>query len=195
MWQNIASSEYHELQHQCKGRRGLGLGHSTGCAAALQELVLNDNEDFGDEGVTYLAQGLQASSRTKLHCLHLSLVGMGDAGLKSLAEAIGSGALLECRVIQADRNTSTHNVIPICSALRSGGLKNLTSLDFSQNIFEPGAVTVLAKSLFEHCPVYLHLPRVDPGPGKSSKRSATVMGGKRRFHSSFTDFVYRVEKS
>ena len=171
-----------------RGAEALGQAIRRDVLPSLQELFLNDNRDLGDEGVTYLAQGLQASSQIKLHCLHLSLVGIGDAGLKSLAEAIGSGALLECRVIQADRNTFIHNVSPINSAQRSGGLKNLTSFDFSQNIFEPGAVTVLANSPFEHCPVLesLNLPRVDPGPRQVIKEICDSYGREKaislKFH-------------
>lgn len=57
----------------------------------LQELVLSNNKNLGDEGVAYLIQGLQGCSKIRLHSLCLNSFLMGDAGLKSLAEAIGSG--------------------------------------------------------------------------------------------------------
>ena len=76
----------------------------------------------------YLAQGLQASSRTKLSELGLNSVGMGNAGFNSLAEAIRSGALSECSRLCACGITGFINVIPFTNGLRSGGLEKLTEL-------------------------------------------------------------------
>jgi hypothetical protein len=50
---------------------------------------------------------------------------MGDAGFKSLAEAIRSGALLECSHLDAGGIAGFVNIIPLTNGLRSGGLKNL----------------------------------------------------------------------
>ena len=135
-----------------EGAKLLGLLIGRDFLPSLQELVLSVNKNLGDEGVTYLTQSLQASSKTKLNSLGLNSVGMGEAGLKSLAEAIGGGPLLECKRIYAHHNAPLRNVIPFSNALRSGGLKNRTNVTFSRSNIALEAVTVLAHSLLEHCP-------------------------------------------
>jgi hypothetical protein len=153
----------------------------------LQELVLSGNQNLGDEGVMYLAQGLQGSSKIKLDSLLLISVGMGDAGLKSLAEAIESGALLECRKIDVNSNAPLCNIIPFSCALRCGGLKNLTFVAFNQNKIEPHEVTVLASALIEHCPRLnvLLLPKVGSGPQQAIKEIKDSYGIKRTLVISF----------
>jgi len=149
-----------------EGAKLLGLLIGRDVLPSLQKLVLSSNRYLGDQGVAYLAQGLQASCRTKLNSLRLSLAGMGDAGLKYLAEAIGSGAFLNCKRIHASNNFSLRNIIPFFNALRSGGLKNLTFVAFRFNKIVPEALTVLAQSLIEHCSnlISLALPNVAAGP-------------------------------
>lgn len=149
-----------------EGAKLLGLLIGRDVLLSLQELVLSYNKSLSNEGVAYLMQGLQGSSKVKLHSLCLNSVGMGDAGLKSLAEAVGVGALLECRKIDVNANPPLRDIIPFSCALRCGGLKNLTFLAFHHSSIEPEAVTVLSHSLFEHCPNlnFLHLPKVGSDP-------------------------------
>lgn len=135
----------------------LGVTIRQDCLPFLQVLSLWYNRKIGDEGMMYLAQGLQASSRTKLSELGLNSVGMGNAGFNSLAEAIRSGALSECSRLCACGITSFINVIPFTNGLRSGGLKN-------DGVDQPEAMAVLVQSLMEHCPALqlVYLRRVEP---------------------------------
>ena len=44
---------------------------------------------------------------------------MGDSDLKALAEVIGSGALVHCWILIANRNASIRNIVPLVNVLRS----------------------------------------------------------------------------
>jgi len=73
-----------------------GDGYWTEFSTLVEDLDLGTYFNFGDEGIAYLAQGVQASSRIKLTTLRLVDVGWGDADLEALAEVIRTGALMEC---------------------------------------------------------------------------------------------------
>lgn len=60
--------------------------------------------------MTYLAKGMQTSSRTKLTTLDLCSVGIGDAGLISFGGAIESGALIKCSTLYLDWNHALHDI-------------------------------------------------------------------------------------
>ncbi len=133
----------------------------------LTSVEIGRNPNFGDEGVTYLAQCLQASSRIKLTSLGSLDVGMGDAGLEALAEVIRSGALVECTCFAISRTGPLKKVISLANAFRGGGLKKVTQFCLSvcpgeNRKPEPEALTVFAYSLMEHCPalVEIFLPAI-----------------------------------
>ena len=139
-----------------EGAEVLGLASGSDILPSLVHLNICRNAGLGDEGVSFLGRGLQTSSRTKLKILQLSSVGMGDAGLKSLAEALSSGALEHCSFFGADyNNPSLRNLFPFATALKSGGLRNLANFNFTQGhdsaavpasvailtVFTPGALS------------------------------------------------------
>lgn len=161
----------------------LGLAIGRDILPSLRDLTISYNPGLSDEGVTSLALGLQASSRTKLKTLHLNSVGMGDAGLKSLAEAIQRGALEECSNSDAsNKSPSLRNVFPFVTALRSGGrLRNLMYLNFTQghdSALMPASVAILLYSLLEHCPKLrsIDVPTVGPGAPEIIKGMRNMFG-------------------
>lgn len=89
---------------------------------------------------------------------------MGDAGLKSLAEAIMTGAFVDCSRLNISGVFGLINVIPFTNGLRSGGLKSLRVFKFQSNEIEPHGITLLAHTLLEHCPILLdvYLPIAEP---------------------------------
>lgn len=142
---------------------GVIIGHDS--LQSLQRLNVSHNTKLGDDGVAYLLHGMQTSSRVKLQALHLSLVGMGNVGLKSLAEAIGSSAFVNLSSLTASTNRAIHNIMPLLNALRSGGLKNLTRFEMFRINIDQGEVATLAYTAMENCPKLksIWLPRVGPG--------------------------------
>lgn len=115
------------------------------------KLDISDNASIGCDGVTSLAQGLQTASRTRLISLYMHSIGMGDAGLKSLADAIRCGVLADCLQIDVSGN-DFHNIVPLVNALRSVGLKKLTYFATQTDTFGSEAAVLLVFSLMEHCP-------------------------------------------
>lgn len=60
---------------------------------------MSNNSKLGNDGVTHLTQGLQASFLTKLTQLEIRYVGMDGAGRKCLADEIQSGAFGDTRIL------------------------------------------------------------------------------------------------
>lgn len=83
---------------RAEGAKVLGLAIERDFLPSLQKLDMSSNSKLGNDGVTYLTQGLQVSSLTELTDLNLKDVGMDDAGCKFLADAIHSGALGKTRI-------------------------------------------------------------------------------------------------
>lgn len=75
------------------GAKVLGLAIGQDSLPSLQHLSLSKR---GDDGVAYMIQGMQVSSRMKLTDLELCSVGMGNVGLRFLAQAIGSSTFVNC---------------------------------------------------------------------------------------------------
>jgi hypothetical protein len=107
---------------------------------------------------------------------------MGDAGLKSLTEAIQRGALEECSNLDASNNSpSLRNVFPFVTALRSGGMRHLTRFNFTQghdSALVPASVAILLYSVLEHCPKLrsIDVPTVGPGAPKIVKDMRNMFG-------------------
>jgi Ran GTPase-activating protein (RanGAP) involved in mRNA processing and transport len=87
-----------------EGAKVLGLAIGRASLPSLEKLDISDNACIGCDGVTSLVQGLQTASRTRLISLYMHSIGMGDAGLKSLADAIRCGVLADCLQIDVSGN-------------------------------------------------------------------------------------------
>lgn len=81
-----------------EGAKVLGSTIERNSLPSLQKLDISSNK-LGNDGVTYLTQGLQASPLTKLKDLELKYVEMDNAGRESLADLIGSGAFKQTRIL------------------------------------------------------------------------------------------------
>lgn len=163
-----------------EGAKVLGMAIGRDLLPSLQELCILYSDDIGDSGVTSLALGLQASSRTKLTRLYMGAVGMGDAGLKSLAEAIRGGALENCSFLDISyKSPSLRNIIPFAAALRSGGLEKIKHFRAVQIFSEivPESVAILVYSLMEHCPQLdtLCIPDFRPGAAQVFRDISTFL--------------------
>lgn len=97
---------------------------------------------------------------------------MGSTGLNSLADAIRSGALLECTSLSFGDNGPLGNVPSLGNTMKSGGLKKLTYFSTGSDAFEPKDVVILVRSLMEHSPalLYMSLPKV----GEDDRRFGTI---------------------
>jgi hypothetical protein len=148
-----------------EGAKRLGLIIGRDSLPSLQHLSLSSNTKLGDDGVAYLLQGMQASSRLKITNLELGSVGMGNVGLKFLAEAIGSSTFVNVSSLDASANPAIHNIMPLMNVLRSGRLRNLTRFEMSSINIDQGEVTTLAHTLMENCPALksIWLPKAGPG--------------------------------
>jgi len=166
-----------------EGVKALGLAIARDSLPSLRKLILSNNDSIGSKGVTYLAHGLQASSRTKLLHLLLCKVGMEDEGLKALTEAVNSGVLVDLYIFGVAKNPALRDFIPLANALKSGGLKNLARFLFAGTIIEPRAVAILAYAFTAHCPQFerLSLPEVGPDTQQTLKtiRASREVEGQR----------------
>ena len=166
---------------------GLAIGHDT--LPSLQELNISNNVELGNDGVTYLAQGLQASSKTKLRSLSLDSVRMDLAGHQSLAELIESGALVHCLTLNACGNLSMPTIALLADPLTSGNLKSVINSELGMSEVEPGDVVSLARSFMNFCPAVKHLilPEAEPGTRQVIKELQESFGKGRDLDISFSD--------
>lgn len=160
------------------GAQALGSAIGRGFLPALRNLDIQRNYKLGNTGVTNLVQGLQASSRIKLEHVNLSHVGMGNVGLKSLADAIRSGAFFECRSLGIGASGPLGNVSSLVDALRSGGLRNLIDFSTGSDDFDPKDVVILARSLMEHSSALkcMSLPNVEEDDRKIMREIRDRLG-------------------
>ena len=81
------------------GAKSLAALLADGHLAELTVLTLQDNVGLGDAGIEAIAEALSAGRLSKLKTLFLDNTGMGDAGASALAKALSSAPALQMLVV------------------------------------------------------------------------------------------------
>ncbi len=132
-----------------------------------------ESRDYSVDHFDILAQGLLASSRTRLTQLDVSEFVMGDKGMAALGNVIGAGRFdgLESLRIRDAMKWSDETALGLARALDHAGERGMPVLtDFSVSLFKMTSLTasdveVLVCALLKNCPQLktVHLDRCHPG--------------------------------